>query len=254
MDEARRGALGCAVILVVAGLSAEAHAYTLKTTASGARVRWHRADVALSVVMMGEPERLSRDEVVRALSRAAAAWEIPGVPRISVREGRAAESWAVDGVNGVYVLARWPFEDRRLAVTVSTYAEATGELIDADILINGEMPFAVLADEREHGMPGAPYDLDLVLTHELGHVLGIDESEIEEATMWHRIGRGEMSRRTLAVDDVDAALALYPAGALDAPAGCSVSARGGVDATWLSGMMAIAALAGVRRRGKHVDA
>jgi len=225
MHRARRRALGLTIGALLLTLGSPAHAYTLKAAPTGAAVRWHRPTVALEV-MDTSAGGLPRSELVSALRRAAAPWNaLPNTPSLEVVEGRSSSRGA-DGVNGVYLLDRWPFPDERLAVTVSTYVEGTGELIDTDILINGEMELAVLDPE---GTDDDRYDLVLVLTHELGHVLGLDESEVVEATMWHRIGRGETTRRELATDDVDGALALYPTAHFareEAGGGCSVVASG----------------------------
>jgi MYXO-CTERM domain-containing protein len=253
MDRARRGALGLAVVLLLLALGSPARAYTLKTLPSGAAVRWHRPRVELQVMPAGSA-RISQPELVSALGRAAAAWSaLPGTPALEVSEGTSS-TWASDGVNGVYVLERWPFTDERLAVTVSTYAEGTGALIDTDILINGEMELAVLepedADPEEADTER--YDLVLVLTHELGHALGLDESDVTDATMWHRIGPGETARRELATDDVDGALALY-SGAVDTgptgpDGGCSVAPHHGAGRVPLAALVAALALALRRRR------
>lgn len=245
MNTALRWLLAGSLALAVS-VAGTASAYTLKTTPSGARVRWHRPTVQLDVVDVGAGGALSRAVVSSALRRAASAWAVPGAPSITVRERDAGE-WGLDGVNGVYVLDRWPFPEPKLAVTVSRYSPATGELIEADILINGEMPLAVLDGER----PDARYDLVLVLTHELGHVLGLDESGDAEATMWHRIGRGETDRRALSVDDVDGALALYPPGAPAMGGGCAAAPRGERARVLAPVALGIAlAAARRRRRGK----
>lgn len=218
--EARAALLTIAA--AIATLPVPARAYSIKTTDAGANVRWRRPVLTLEVASV-EGGTLSRRDVAQALSAAAAAWDaVPGVPRIEVVEGDRA-AWGIDGVNGVHVLSHWPFPDRRLAVTVSAHEQTTGELIDADILVNGEMAFALLEDERA----GEPrYDIELVLTHELGHVLGLGESAVPDATMWPTIRPGELERRELAADDVDGISTLYATPDAPLPAGCSIGRSG----------------------------
>lgn len=246
-------ALGLTIGALLLTLGGSAHAYSLKAAPTGAAVRWHRPTVTLEV-METSPGGLSRSELVTAMRRAAAPWNaLPNTPSLEVVEG-GSSSRAADGVNGVYLLDRWPFPDERLAVTVSTYVEGTGELIDTDILINGEMELAVLDPE---GAADGRYDLVLVLTHELGHVLGLDESEVVEATMWHRIGRGETTRRELATDDVDGALALYPTAhpaKEEAGGGCSVVASDAPGRLPLVFVVALVALLGRRLSGDRARA
>jgi hypothetical protein len=65
------------------------------------------------------------------------------------------------------------------------------------------------------------HDLGAVLTHEMGHVLGLDESpDDEHATMWPYIRAGEVHQRTLADDDEHGVMEAY-SGALPSEAmGC----------------------------------
>lgn len=231
----RRHVLPTLVALALVAAPATARAFALKQTPSGSHVRWQRSVIELELAPTDEGT-LRTERVAGALESAAATWSgVPGVPLLHVRTGTSAR-WGNDGVNGVYVLARWPFEDRRLAVTVSSYREGTGELVDTDVLVNGEMAFGV-TDE----CAADRFDLSVVLTHELGHVLGLDESEVFGATMWPNTRMGETARRELSVDDVDGVLALY--GGAPTPSavryGCSITIDGtarrpnGSGAVWV---------------------
>lgn len=237
-----------AIAVSITALPASVHAYTIKTTAAGHRVRWTapRVELALGPV---SANTFTRAQAASALREASAAWsEVPGAPAFAVveRPELRFDLGAIvhDGVNGVYVLERWPFADRRLAVTISVYAEDTGVLIEADVLVNGEMPLATSG-------AAADFDLTLVLTHELGHVLGLDESDVPEATMWPDIRRGEIERRALAPDDVDGVTALYPAARspMRAGAGCSVSGR--APARWWIALALVALVALARERAER---
>ena len=44
---------------------------------------------------------------------------------------------------------------RALAITVLTYDNASGRILDADIIVNGSYKFAVLRDGRGRRQPGA---------------------------------------------------------------------------------------------------
>ena len=73
-------------------------------------------------------------------------------------------------------------------------AEVIGRVLD-----DPEGASAVGRTAREHAIEH--YDLAAVLTHELGHVLGLDESEVPTATMYPEIGTGETEQRVLDADD-----------------------------------------------------
>jgi hypothetical protein len=77
----------------------------------------------------------------------------------------------------------------------------------------------------------AYYDIVAVMTHELGHVLGLGDSVDDEmATMWGYIMPGEIHQRTLHTDDEDGITTLY-SGAVppdDPTAGCGTASVSGM--------------------------
>jgi hypothetical protein len=58
-------------------------------------------------------------------------------------------------------------------------------------------------------------DLQSIVTHEIGHFIGIGHSDVESATMFPSSARTEVSKRELASDDVEAVCTIYPRGRLD---------------------------------------
>ena len=101
----------------------------------------------------------------------------------------------------------WPYSKAVIALTSVHYDPATGEILDADIEFNGvDFDFADLSGTQP---PGA-FDLQSTTTHEIGHTLGLDHSDLTGATMFPYGGAGEIWKRTLAADDVDGLCALYP--------------------------------------------
>lgn len=196
------------VLVVTASLLAvpsTGHAYLLRQTAEGEQVRWARTEITFCVSEPDPRSPLDRATVTRALRIAAGAWsEVPGVPSIVVDDTVCDDAEPLDGVNTVSVLEHPDEGQPRLAVTRSTYYPS-GELIEADVLINQQTPFGMLEEDDT----GPRYDLATVLTHELGHVLGLGESEDRAAVMWPRLRRGRYGRRELAPDDVDGVLAIY---------------------------------------------
>jgi Matrixin len=179
--------------------ASRAQAYTLQESKTGAPVRWHADRVTLRV----EPaaEAYFDGMALRSLlNDAAAAWSgIDGVPELLISDG-APGPQAVDRENGVYLVKHWKLQENALAVTLSTFEIRTGKLVDADILINANYPFASISDRTES--PAELYDLPGVMTHEIGHVLGLGESYDEPlATMWPAIAPGETRPRDLDGDD-----------------------------------------------------
>jgi hypothetical protein len=119
-------------------------------------------------------------------------------------DGERAALAADDGVNVVlFHDDAWPAELVRGAVAQTViHTDATGRYRDADIHVNG-------VDFR-FSLDGAPGTLDLrsILTHELGHALGLGHSDNPRATMF-ATGSG-LRWRSLEKDDLDGVCSLYP--------------------------------------------
>lgn len=241
-----------AATFVAAGLSSPASAYTLRETEAGAQVHWTEDSVAMRV----DPAfaaALGERPAAAAMGVAEGLWaSVPLIPAVLIGGSTQLEpgfSMGGENENGIYLLEEWPFDDDRLAVTVSTYA-ADGTLLDADVLVNGTHPFALVPEGgyvAQSESEIVPYDIASVVTHEIGHVLGLGENEEDaHSVMWPRIRRGDTSQRVLSDDDREGVLAIYEGASLapSMPAGGCVGgstiARG--SAVSLSAPFAMLAL------------
>lgn len=101
-----------------------------------------------------------------------------------------------------------------LAVTTVWYERATGALLDADIDVNGVHHTWTVTDDPELVLT----DMQNAVTHELGHVIGLAHSDDLDATMYAESPPGDLIKRDLATDDVDAICSVYPYGS-EPPAG-----------------------------------
>lgn len=179
-------------------------------------------------------------------------------------------------LNGVFFRDEsWPYprsDDTTLASTFRLYGDKScpGCITSARIEINTAEARFALPDDG----PGDP-DLITVMTHEVGHFIGIAHSREKDAIMMaglcrvgNRCSLGKRAERRLAPDDIAAVCALYPPGEPDAlgaesgaapteasGAGCSV-ATGRAPAEGLVGSLSLLAVVvgrlrrrlGLRRR------
>jgi hypothetical protein len=105
----------------------------------------------------------------------------------------------------------WPFDKQLIVQTSLSYENSTGEIFDADIQVNVEhFPFSTQTDNEEHQF----FDLQSVLTYAVGQFLGLENSDIPEATMAPTLGQKELGKRTLKPDDINGVCEIYPGEAI----------------------------------------
>ena len=161
------------------------------------------------------------------------------------------------------------------ALTFLTFGltdDRDGAIIDADIEVNG-VNFGLVVEGQGETDASCVSDFENTLTHEIGHLLGLDHTcydgagprpvddlgepvvscfpesqlspEIREATMYNFQQCGEVKKITPEIDDIAGACAIYPRGdSRVAPDGCHhpgipsafCSAGDGGGATWLAAL------------------
>jgi uncharacterized protein (TIGR03382 family) len=169
--------------------------------------RWKGPSVTL-FVCDAEPYA-STEDLLLATSLAADAWNDVGAgPRLDVAgagpcEGKHVD---VDGVSriGFYRDAwQWPV-DAAAATTVWRRSKAS-PIAESDIALNPSLDWSFDASDE-----AGAFDLWNILTHEIGHALGLpDIKDPNAASMFYVTARGETSKRDLAPEDVGMLLKLY---------------------------------------------
>jgi len=156
---------------------------------------------------------------------------------------KRAEFNNVGNVNTIAFLNPWedpcldddgdPYDERAFAVTIVWHNTTTGEILDADLMVNdqrfvpgpGGRAGGPYADCPVSGCLGSDADLRGIITHEAGHFIGIGHCNVEDpndpndpcklATMFASAERNAVEKRSLAQDDIDAVCDIYPPGNLD---------------------------------------
>ena len=154
-------------------------------------------------------EDLAFNEVRGALEAALDTWDDTGITVSFVRDrdGQDGDTPAMDGVNVVrFEHDRLPREvdpDRVLAFASPVAVTCSGMVAEVDITFN-----AVTVDWSV-GDGGRRADIETVMLHESGHLLGLDHTDNRNAVMFPSIQ--ERSRRALHNDDLAGIRALYAA-------------------------------------------
>lgn len=178
---------------------------------------WPDACVTYAVQELGSARRgLSALEVDEAMRKGFAAWlgaecnaegglpSLGVVPLGNVRcdqvEFNPPENGRAGAPNANIVIFRddtWPYANERFVIarTSLTFDPNTGAIFDADIEVNS------FANEFSIGEVGVTNDLQGVLTHEIGHFLGLDHTTADSATMRANYDLSNLGARTLSGDD-----------------------------------------------------
>lgn len=180
------------------------HAYKLRRDDDGTVLIWTAAQISVRY----EAAHLDHARVGKAVRSAFATWRKAGVPiRVTVHRSkqRLADD-AEDGINAVrWEDARWRFGRTVVAMTLSTYSRRSGVVRESDIHLNAVDHQWSVEEQADAGR----YDLQDVLTHEVGHFFGLGhEPAHSEATMFPTTPPGELTKRTLSRDDLAGVAAL----------------------------------------------
>jgi MYXO-CTERM domain-containing protein len=226
---------------------------------TGAPLTWPVRCVSLSLYPEALPPNIGAVQVRGLLADALAAWGGVrcGAERVSLdlsvgADAAAGAGYAQQGpnTNVVAFIREWRaagLPPSTIAQTTLTFGVTSGQIKDADILVNTSIPLSLDTTAVSNDLPTA-------LVHEVGHVLGLDHSPDRAAVMWYTAGRGEL-RRTPQPDDIAAVCAVHPP-TLQRPCAATPEDNGcgcrtpGAGAPRSAGALAAALLAGayVRRR------
>lgn len=220
----RAGACAAFTALVVAVGAGPVEAYLkLGTTFDGRTLtlRWARTPIRYFVADRGVPE-VSASQLRTAAERAFQAWQ--DVPASSIAfESVGFTSAEPSGEDGVVTIGfeSHPELERILGSTAFVVDVITGEIVEADIVLNSAFPWSV-APEGQEGR----FDVESIAVHEIGHLIGLGHSLLGETEL--SAGRrrvvgaaaamfpiafsaGVLEGRKLRADDVAGASDLYPA-------------------------------------------
>ncbi len=225
----RRAPLTAFVVAVTcAALAPAAHAFNCTRVGSdGPSLFWRERRVVLQ--RSGAGHEVDAAQIDGVMQRAADTWtaidcsdveETVGAPTTDPLAGFDWAAGAGSPKNHNIVVFRdddpqdpidaWEHELGALAITTVTFESNEGRLLDADVEVN-DAGFSFTACDPADCQP--QFDLENTLTHEFGHVLGLDHTDVAEATMFPSAPEGDLSKRSLAEDDIDAVCTIYPAGA-----------------------------------------
>ena len=199
---------------MLAAVDVSAQEYTRVTTdEDGPPIFWRGRFITYSIDLAGCPDTdmgQTRSAVVRSFNT----WESQACTDIFFSYAGLVDdvepnhfTQEADGINLVMWLLEWPedWSPDSLAQTSFVWNERTGEILDADIVLNGEHFYWTASSQTVT-------DIENVLTHEIGHLLGFGHTSDPGSTMYDGYVEGETEKRDLDATDIRGLCEIYPAG------------------------------------------
>ena len=175
-------------------------AYVVNVGVSGEKLLWPNSVNTLTLrVDPSTASGISSFNVSQIVGASAAAWNQASQKTIQISAGSGTQSNSNDLIFSTDPL--WFGGSAGVVgVTQVAYDEKSGAIVEADIILNDTYDFSTSNQDE--------FYLGNVLTHEMGHFLGLSHSQLPNATMFYRLRRGQ---HTLFSDDKGAAKALRSA-------------------------------------------
>ena len=198
--------LSLLVIIILSFWCSSAFAYRGSKTKDGKIIKWNTNSVTYYVNTLGVPPGC-----LASIQAAMQTWT--DVPTSSFRfvYGGPTTRKARNPKDGINIICfRKMSKKAKVARNYVQWNKESGEIYDSDIVLNTAHKFS--ATDR---CPKDSYDIQGVLTHELGHPLSLNElkkSIHDEKTMYWEEVKGETKKRTLDQDDIDGITYMVKAG------------------------------------------
>lgn len=271
--------LAVLAVVVLAAAPRPSWAYECKVSEAYSYVSLSWRERTIPYGVRAGSRTLDATTALRSIERSFATWTEPDCTDLSFSSEGVVGVERTDVAQVVFVQEGWEHAPNAVGLTRTTYGVLDGVIRTATIELNEDLyTFRdVVADGCPDTVP-RPYDITAVVTHEVGHLIGLDHTRRwdglpTDPTMAPEIAACEVEKRTLEDDDLDGLCLLYPKGeppgqcvelpatsgtyVSNTPFGCSAASPGPGHPTAREGrstpgvLLAAVALLWARTRGRR---
>lgn len=190
------------LIIILLSWSFSSSAYVQNRTQADSLVHWNsNVSVVDIFVNSGNTQGILSADVSSQAANSVAQWN--GKSRITIRQNSTASS-NQENLNELFFSndpSIFAGGTGVVGITQVFFKSNTGEMIEADILLNDNFNFSTDVNDANY--------LGNVITHEMGHFMGLGHSQVPAASMFYALSYGQSQ---IAPDDKAGVYSIYPTG------------------------------------------
>jgi hypothetical protein len=195
-------------LLILTCLIGRASAYVRIAASNGFSPAWSSMPIPFWINQSGSPQ-ISNGSEFDAVKAAFQTWQNVSIANVAFQYQGTTPVPTVgqDGLNVVtFVDDSVPLGSEAIATTFTFFTiDGTGSLViqEADIAVSTSIKLSTAGDPDK-------YDIQSVITHEVGHLLGLDHSALLSSVMSPYPAAGQLDQRTVSYDDMAGLASIYP--------------------------------------------